>query len=258
MIIINPHADYSGLGLGRAFAPITPEVESIMAKYSGATDKMAAALALFFANIGDALKAKIKCAFFPLFASDKSEALFSYVQDSQVYPKSNNANGLYFDSEKKLLQCDATSTYWERYTFGITALFGSSATKQGNHSVLQIMPTTNDTLTRACMGINYTKSSWGLGTINWGGTYNKFIGIACRNVSSDGTTGTAQIFADTSNVVQNTAFASYGNNFTPFGQNAEHSDGKGSRVVIFAEGTTIEEDYVLRSAILALDNAFFA
>lgn len=257
MIIINPNADYSGLGLGRAFAPITPEVEYIMANYSGATDKMAAALSLFFASIGDTIKNKIKCAFFPLFSSDKSEALFSYVQDSQVYPQSNNADGLYFDSEKKLLQCDATSNNWNRYTFAITALFGSSATKQGSHSVLQIIPAT-DTLTRSFMSISYTNAGWGLSNINFGDKYHKFIGIACRNVSADGTSGTAQIFADTSNVVQNTIFASYGNNFIPFGQNAEHSDGKGSRIVIFAEGTTLEEDYVLRTAILALDNTFFA
>lgn len=259
MIIVNPLADYSGLGLGRAFAPITPEVESIMANYSGATDKMAAALALFFANIGDTLKAKIKCAFFPIFASNKNECLYSYVQDAMVYPSYVGSTGLYFDADNKLLQCDALSTYWNRYTFPITNLFGSGATREGSHSILQIMPSSNGSLTRSAMGISYKYNNWGLtGDINWGTDYTKFIGLSCHDVASDGSSGIAGIFADRGFAKTNSAFTSFGNNYTPFGQNTEHSEGRGSRVVVFVEGATFAEEYKIRDAILALDNAFFA
>lgn len=258
MIIINHKANYGSLGFGRAFVPITPEVEAIMANYSGATDKMAAALALFFANIGDTIKAKIKCAFFPLFSSNESECLYSFVQNTQVYPHSGGVSGLYFDNALKLLQCNATSTYWQRYIFYLTSLFGSDATKEGNHSVIQIMPSTNAGLSRSAMGIQYTVNGWALSTINWGGDYSKLIGLACRDVLPDGSDGTAQIFADRGVARQSTSFASFNDQYTPFGMNSLHSEGKGSRIVIFAEGTTIEEDYIIRAAVVNLDNAFFS
>lgn len=255
MIIVNPNADYSALGLGRAFAPITPEVEAIMANYSGATDKMKGALALFFANIGETIKGKIKFAFFPIFASSKDEALYSFVQDSVIYPQSNNASGFAFDTTTKLMQTsESSSSNWQKYYFTLASLFGTGATREGTHCVMHIMPNlvANDPRYEF-LGIQYGKFFPGSGQMPPASTYTKFRGVTARNVS--GSAGTLVNYTDRGK--EESAYPSFNNNAAVFGTYHSEISGVGSRVVIGAYNTTADEEATLRKAIIDLDNIFF-
>lgn len=255
MIIVNPQADYSALGLGRAFAPITPEVEAIMANYSGATDKMKGALALFFANIGATIKGKINSMFLPLFSSTKSEAVFDIISSSAKYPNSGNANNLVFDDVNKLLGCKGVSPNWTQYTYSKNTLFGSSSL-DGTYGVFAIIPNyvaTGDAY--SLCGGQFSKVDCTFCSMPAGGL-NKFRGIVFADISSK--VGNVRNYVDQELVAQSGTYNFLSpNDCWPFGGNHTELAGSGARILVYASGTTTDEEATLRKAIIDLDNIFF-
>lgn len=256
MIIVNPQADYSALGLGRAFAPITPEVEAIMANYSGATDKMKGALALFFANIGATIKGKINSMFLPLFSSTKSEAVFDIVSGSAKYPAAGNAGNLVFDDENKLLGNKGVSPNWNQYTYSKTTLFGSSSL-DGTYGVFSIIPNeaSNVDNYNLCGG-RFSKNGCAFCNMPDAGTITKFRGVVFAEISSK--VGKARNYTDRGLVTRSDTFSFLSaNDCWPFGGNHAELAGSGARIVVCASGTTTDEEATLRKAIIDLDNIFF-
>lgn len=255
MIIINPQADYSTLGLGRAFAPITPEVEAIMANYSGATDKMKGALALFFANIGETIKGKINSMFLPLFSSMKSEAVFDIISSSAKYPASGNANNLVFDDANKLLGCNAVSQNWAQYTYSKNTLFGSSSL-DGTYGVFAIIPNNVavDDNYSLCSG-KFSKVGCSFCAMPASGL-TKFRGIVFADISSK--VGNVRNYVDRGLVSQSGTYSFLNaNDCWAFGGNHAELAGSGARILVCASGTTTDEEATLRKAIIDLDNIFF-
>ena len=255
MIIVNPQADYSTLGLGRAFAPITPEVEAIMANYSVATDKMKGALSLFFANIGGTIKAKINSMFLPLFSSTKSEAVFDIISSSSKYPAAGNANNLVFDNENKLLGCNGVSPNWTQYTYSKSTLFGSSSL-DGTYGVFAIIPNyaAADDIYSLCGG-QFSKVDCAFCAMPADGL-TKFRGIVFADISSK--VGNVRNYVDRGVVARSGTYSFLNtNDCWAFGGNHTEISGSGVRILVCASGTTAYEEATLRKAIIDLDNIFF-
>lgn len=256
MIIVNPQADYSALGLGRAFAPITPEVEAIMANYSGATDKMKGALALFFANIGATIKGKINSMFLPLFSSMKSEAVFDIISGSAKYPGVGNANNLVFDDVNKLLGNKGVAPDWNQYTYSKTTLFGSSSL-DGTYGIFLIIPNQASNVDNysICSG-QFSKEGCSFCSMPGAGTLTKFRGVVFAEISSK--VGKVRNYVDRGLVTESKTYSFLNaNGCWPFGGNHAELAGSGARIVVCASGTTADEEVTLRKAIIELDNIFF-
>lgn len=256
MIIINPQADYSALGLGRAFAPITPEVEAIMANYSGATDKMKGALALFFANIGETIKGKINSMFLPLFSSMKSEAVFDIISSSAKYPAAGNANNLVFDNENKLLGCNGVAPNWNQYTYSKNTLFGSSSL-DGTYGVFLIIPNQASNVDNYSLcGGKFSKEGCSICAMPGAESLTKFRGIVFADISSK--VGNVRNYVDRGLVSQSGTFSFMNaNDCWAFGGNHAELAGSGARILVCASGTTSDEEATLRKAIIDLDDIFF-
>ena len=254
MIVINPIADYSSLGLGRAFVPITAEVETIMANYSKATDKDKSALALFFYNIGDTIKNKLVRAYFPLFAANAEECLFDIVSQTKKYPSAGNSNGLTFDVDTKLARSNATANKeWAKYLF--TDVFGESV---GTYGCMQIMvKATGSTMNHTFRSANYTLTSGGATGMPAASTIKKFRGNVIQDINAS-KNGKYINYSDMGKSSASSVQMDWlSDACSPFGQFSPVTDKSGTRIVVFFKNTTEDEEATIRSAILAMDNAYF-
>lgn len=92
MIIINKGADYSALGLGRLFVPITTDTENELKGYSAITEKQKEQFQNFKDEIGTEIWDKIKIISIPEFAANSNEVLvnakdggtFSTLSDTHI------------------------------------------------------------------------------------------------------------------------------------------------------------------------------
>lgn len=118
MIIVNKGADYSALGLGRAFIPedqISEEVKAIMAHYADSDIVKISALQEFFNTIGPTIKGKLRNMTLPLFASNIDEAMYDIIQGSILHDQTG-ANHLSYIPQYRCVRFETSpsSSQWKQ------------------------------------------------------------------------------------------------------------------------------------------------
>lgn len=256
MIIVNKGADYSALGLGRAFIPedqISSEVKAIMTNYSGADIVMTSALQEFFDSIGSTLKAKLRNMILPIFASNLDEALYDIIQDGTLSPVSGS-NRLAFSANSKRLRATGSSSAWPGLYYAMNdvdaAYTGNLVVASNNNTV------GNCNFFGGDLALNSASvTAWYPSTTN-----NKKI-IGAGVVSDNGNLSLIRL-ADLSEgdriTVQPTKPSWWGTQTPFFGKTAENDETLGTRIFVSSqELLTVQEAKALRDAVKALDDKFF-
>jgi hypothetical protein len=256
MIIVNKGADYSALGLGRAFIPedqISNEVKTIMSHYSNADIITASALQEFFNSIGSTLKAKIRNMILPIFASNIDEAIYDIITDTALKPVSGS-NRLAFDVTSKRVRPTGSEAAWPSLVYSAndtTDVYTGNLVVASNN-----YPTSNCTFFGCDCGLN----SAGLAPFQPNTTNNKKI-IGAGLVSNGGTLSLMRL-TDTNDgdkVTEQTTKPTWWSTRCPFfGKSAQSDTNIGTRIFVASqELLTVQEAKTLRDAVLAMDNKFF-
>lgn len=259
MIIVNKGADYSALGLGRAFIPedqISEEVKTIMANYSGADIVMASALQEFFDSVGSTLKAKLRNMILPIFASNIDEAIYDIITGTALKPVSGS-NRLAFDTTSKRVRATGSGSQWpslsysandtdKAYTGNLAVASSNCPAGDGECSFFGC----NCSLNRAAASVFLPRTTnnvkiIGGGLVSNGGT----LSIMRLTDTNDGDRVTEQTTKPTW-WITSCAF---------FGIKAQSDTNIGTRIfVVSQELLTVQEAKTLRDAVKALDDKFFA
>lgn len=257
MIIVNKGADYSALGLGRAFIPedqISNEVKTIMSHYSDADIITASALQEFFNSIGSTLKAKIRNMILPIFASNINEAIYDIITGTPLMPVSGS-NRLAFDITSKRVRATGDAVAWPSLNYSVNdtvdAYIGNLVVASNNY------PVGNCQFFGCDCGLN----SASLPPFRPNTTNNKKI-IGAGLVSNGGTLSLMRL-ADTNDgdkVTEQTIKPTWWSTRSAFfGKTAQSDTNIGTRIfVVSQELLTVQEAKTLRDAVLTMDNLFFA
>lgn len=256
MIIVNKGADYSALGLGRAFIPedqISNEVKTIMSHYSDADIITASALQEFFNSIGSTLKAKIRNMILPIFASNIDEAIYDIITGTALMPVSGN-NRLAFDITSKRVRATGDAVAWPSLNYSVNDTVDAYT---GNLVVASNNSINNCTFFSCDMGLNGAS----LPILRPQTTNNKKI-IGAGLVSDGGTLSLMRL-ADTNDgdkVTEQTTKPTWWQTRSAFFSKTAQSDTNiGTRIFVASqELLTVQEAKTLRDAVLAMDNLFFA
>lgn len=105
MVIINKGADYSALGLGRLFIPISEETENELKGFSAITQEQKEKFQNFKDEIGTELWGKINIISMPLFASNADECYINAKDNSKFSVRTPSS--IHFNSSLKTVYWDA-------------------------------------------------------------------------------------------------------------------------------------------------------
>lgn len=253
MIIVNKGADYSALGLGRAFIPedqISNEVKAIMANYSGNDIVKMSALQEFFDSIGSTLKAKLRNMVLPLFANTTEEAVYDIIQGN-LFKSMGNNNPTTLNTVVNRSRITESGSNWPDYTYklkSVTSEYSGCLTITLTNEYLKLygceVGLDNAAVSELSPSITGNKKIIGIGVVD-SNSQTALIRLG-DTPSADKVT----IKADKPNW-----YEGYGN---VFGKRIQTDVTKGVRIIVTSEQLlTVTEAKTLRDAVKALDDKFY-
>lgn len=252
MIIVNKGADYSALGLGRAFLPeseISNDVKTIMSNYSADDIVKQSALQIFFNSIGSTLKAKIRNMVLPIFASNLDEAIYDIITGNP-YKNVENQTHIAFNSSKNHLYTGEDVSAWPNIYYQTN---DTTNAYTGN----LLLATMSPEYTCTFMGCDVSLNEGGDPAFNYNDNSKKIVGAGLVSVS--GALNLIRLGDNGAKLTPKSDAPSWWNTRTPLFGKTYHSDGnKGVRIMLVSQALlTPEEAVTLRNAVKALDDVLY-